>query len=108
MPMFLTLIGMSGVGKSACAAALAARGFQVIDCDALIAARLQAVTGYSEASLEELGRWMGFPYEADFRRREDLFMACEQDVLRDVLAQATASTATQNCVIDTGGSVIYA
>jgi shikimate kinase len=87
---------------------LAAHGFQVIDCDALIAAKLQAMTGYSGTSLEELGQWMGFPYEADFQRREALFLACEQDVLRDVLAQATASTATQSCVIDTGGSVIYA
>lgn len=106
--MFLTLVGMSGVGKSACATALAACGFQVIDCDTLIAAKLQMMTGYSGTSLEELGRWMGFPYEADFQRREALFLACEQEVLRDVLAQATASTTTENCVIDTGGSVIYA
>lgn len=106
--MFLTLVGMSGVGKSVCAAALAARRFQVIDCDALIAAKLQSITGYSGTSLEELGRWMGFPYEADFQRREALFLECEQEVLRDVLAHAAARTATQNCVIDTGGSVIYA
>lgn len=106
--MFLTLVGMSGVGKSVCAATLAARGFQVIDCDALIAAKLQVITGYTGASLEELGRWMGFPYEASFQQREALYLACEQDVLRDVLLQATATAATQNCVIDTGGSVIYA
>ncbi|HEY0736739.1 MAG TPA: shikimate kinase [Herpetosiphonaceae bacterium] len=107
--MILTLMGMSGVGKTVCAAKLAAHGFQVIDCDALIAARLQAIADGSGSSLEELGRWMGFPYEADFRRREALYLACEQDVLRDVLAQAMASTATEtSCVIDTGGSIIYA
>lgn len=105
--MFLTLMGMSGVGKTVCATKLAAHGFEVIDCDALIAARLQALDGGSGSSLEEIGRWMGFPYEADFRRREALYLACEQDVLRDVVDQATASTGT-NCVIDTGGSIIYA
>lgn len=105
--MFLTLMGMSGVGKTVCAAKLAAHGFQVIDCDALIAARLQVIDSGSGRSLEEIGRWMGFPYEAEFRRREALYLACEQEVLRDVLAQATASTGT-NCVIDTGGSIIYA
>lgn len=107
--MFLTLMGMSGVGKTVCAAKLAAHGFQVIDCDALLAHKLQATSGASGSSLEEIGRWMGFPYEADFRRREALYLECEQDVLRDVLAQATASAATgTNCVIDTGGSIIYA
>ncbi|HEY0606237.1 MAG TPA: shikimate kinase [Herpetosiphonaceae bacterium] len=107
--MILTLMGMSGVGKTVCATKLAAHGFQVIDCDALLAAKLQAIVADSGMTLEEIGRWMGFPYEADFRRREALYLACEQNVLHDVLAQTTASAATEtNCVIDTGGSIIYA
>src|SRR5262249_6539423 len=48
------------------------------------------------------------PYEAGFRRREALYLACEADVLRDVIAHAAICAYNQtNCVIDTGGSAIY-
>jgi shikimate kinase len=60
-------------------------------------------------SLAEIGRWMGLPYQADFRRREALYLAGEVDVLRDVIARATICAYHRtNCVIDTGGSAIYA
>ena len=107
--MLLTLIGMSGAGKTFWATRLAAHGFTVIDCDALLATKLQPVSGITGTSLEEIGQWMGFPYEADFRRREALYLACEMDVLRDVVARAiTWADTPTNTVIDTGGSVIYA
>src|SRR5215213_2938452 len=107
--MILTLIGMSGAGKTFWAAKFAAQGFLVIDCDALLATKLQTLVGRSGTTLEEIGRWMGFPYQADFQRREALYLACEMDILRDVIAQASACAVTQtNYLIDTGGSIIYA
>ena len=107
--VILTLIGMSGAGKTVWATKLAAHGFTVCDCDALLATKLQTIAGHTGASLEEIGRWMGFPYQADFRLREALYLTCEMDILRDVVAGAIACTSTQtNAVIDTGGSVIYA
>jgi shikimate kinase len=107
--MILTLIGMSRAGKTFWASRLEAHGFRCFHCDRLLAAKLNAITGASGATLEEMGRWMGMPYEPDFRRREALYVACETDVLRDVIASA-ASCADNgpNCVIDTGGSAIYA
>jgi shikimate kinase len=107
--MILTFMGMSGAGKSFWAAKFAAHGFTVVDCDALIAARIQALGEQVGSSLEEVGQWMGMPDQPGFREREALFMACEADVLRAVLARALTWAAAQtNCVIDTGGSIIYA
>lgn len=107
--MILTFMGMSGAGKSHWATKLAAQGFRVVHCDALIAAQLQALDGAIGTSLDEVGRWMGLPYQPDFRRREALYLACEADTLRDVIARAAGWAADQSdCVIDTSGSVIYA
>jgi shikimate kinase len=106
--MILTLLGMSGAGKTVWATKFAAHGFRVFDCDALIATKLQTIVGQIGATLEEIGRWMGFPHQADFRRREALYLACEMDILTDVITRATACVSTQtNCVIDTSGSVVY-
>ncbi|MEN9937495.1 MAG: hypothetical protein RLZZ387_4074 [Chloroflexota bacterium] len=107
--MMLTLIGMSGAGKSFWAAKFATQGFVVIDCDALLTSKLQSLVGESGSCLEQIGRWMGFPYQADFPRREALYLTCEMAILTDVIAQAKACAASQtNCLIDTGGSIIYA
>jgi shikimate kinase len=100
---------MSGAGKSFWAAKFAAQGFSVVDCDALIAARIQALGEQLGTSLEEVGQWMGMPDQPGFRRREALYLACETGVLRDVLDRAVAWAASHtNCVIDTSGSAIYA
>lgn len=107
--MILTLIGMSGAGKTYWAMRLAARGFACFDCDALLCARVAAASGRPVATLTEAGRWMGLPYEEGFRRREALYLACEAEVLRDVAARAALCAYDRaDCVIDTGGSAIYA
>src|SRR3954454_17774441 len=109
MPMILTFMGMSGAGKSFWAAKFAAQGFTVVDCDALVAASLQTLIGQIGTSLDEVGQWMGLPDQPGFRQREALYLACETDMLRAVVARALAWAAAQaDCVIDTGGSIIYA
>jgi shikimate kinase len=101
---------MSGVGKTFWATQLASHGFMHIDCDTLIATRLRReVAGIDGISLADVGRWMGFPHEPGFRRREALYLAHEMDALRSVIAQARqCADSRSDCVIDTGGSVIYA
>ena len=107
--MILTLIGMSGAGKSFLAAKFAAHDFLLVDCDALLATKLQSLLGPVGSTLEQIGRWMGLPYHPHFRQREALYLACEMLTLRDVIGQAKACAASQtNCLIDTGGSIIYA
>jgi shikimate kinase len=107
--MILTFMGMSGAGKSFWAAKFAAQGFTVVDCDALIATSLQILIGQIGTSLDEVGQWMGLPDQPGFRQREALYLACETDMLCAVVARALAWAAAQaDCVIDTGGSIIYA
>jgi len=103
--MILTFMGMSGAGKSFWAAKFAAQGFTVVDCDALVAASLQTLIGQIGTSLDEVGQWMGLPDQPGFRQREALYLACETDMLRAVVARALAWAAAQaDCVIDTGGN----
>ena len=106
--MRIGLIGMSGAGKTSLALKLAAAGYEHIDCDRLIAARLSAALGRPLATVDDLGEWLGFPYEAGFRDREARFLACEIAVLREI-AERLARTGGngQNVVVDMGGSAIY-
>jgi shikimate kinase len=107
--MILTFMGMSGAGKSFWAGKFAAQGFIVVDCDTLVGTRLQALVGQIDTSLDQVGQWMGLPDQPGFQKREAMFLACETDMLRDVIARAASwAAAGADCVIDTGGSIIYA
>jgi shikimate kinase len=107
--MRIGLIGMSGAGKTSWAMKLAAAGFEHIDCDRQIAAKLSAALDRPLTTMDDLGAWLGYPYEAGFRDREARFLAYEFAVLReiaDLLAERSAHA--QNLVVDMGGSAIYA
>ena len=56
--MILTLIGMSGAGKTFWATRLAAQGFTYFHCDALLAGKLRTLTDQAGSSLPEIGRWI--------------------------------------------------
>jgi shikimate kinase len=106
--MRIGLIGMSGAGKTSLALKLAAAGFEHIDCDRLIAARLSTTLDRPLATLDELGAWLGFPYEADFRVKEARYIDCEIAVLGEVAERlADVNGHKQNMVVDMGGSAIY-
>src|SRR5262245_38108066 len=107
--MRIGLIGMSGAGKTSWARKLAAAGFEHIDCDRLIAVRLSAELNRSLATVDEVGEWLGFPYEAGFRIREAHYIACEIAVLQEVADKlAKREHHGQHLIIDMGGSAIYA
>jgi shikimate kinase len=106
--MRIGLIGMSGAGKTSIALKLAAAGFEHIDCDRLIAAKLSVALGRPLATLDDLGAWLGFPYEVGFRDKEARYIACEIAVLREIADRlARTSGHQQNLVVDMGGSAIY-
>jgi shikimate kinase len=106
--MQIGLIGMSGAGKTSLALKLAAAGFEHIDCDRLIAAKLSAELDQPLVTVDDLGAWLGFPFEAGFRDKEARYLECEIAVLREIAERlAHANGHEQNLVIDMSGSAIY-
>ena len=108
--MRLSLIGMSGSGKSYWSAKLAECGFRHFCCDALIAARLAPELIRPDESRITMGEWMGFPYESHYAEHEARYLACEVAVLEETLdgLGRRANDSEEDVVVDTTGSVIYA
>lgn len=100
----LSLIGMSGVGKSFWAKRLEADGWVRRDCDGEIAAALGTLVRPEpgEEPVHALGRWMGMPWHEGYAAREAEYLALEERVTRTALAELPARG-----VLDTTGSVIY-
>lgn len=105
--MKIGLIGMSGTGKTTWAKRLHAAGFTCYHCDDEIANRLQTQGILPISNFNEMGKWMGFPYEPGFAEREQQYLALEHATLSDILDTLDTLPPQQNAVIDTTGSVIY-
>lgn len=107
--MHLSLIGMSGSGKSIWAMKLAEHGFRRYCCDDLIAAKLASELTRSDGAAMELGEWMGFPYEPRYKGRESKYLSFEIDVLAEILEylESRENDGEEEIVIDTTGSAIY-
>jgi hypothetical protein len=106
----ISLLGMSGVGKSHWAKVLVARGWLRIDCDGEIAERLGEIVSVREGEepVNALGTWMGMPWTAGYRAREAAYLALEGEVTRSALDRARDAAARgRDVVIDCTGSVIY-
>ncbi|MGQ9546997.1 MAG: shikimate kinase [Roseiflexus sp.] len=102
--MVIGLIGMAGIGKSRWAARLADAGFTALHCDDLIAERLRNEQNADTVTVYDIGRWMGFPYEAHYAARERIYLACEQEVMIGIAERIAKE---DNIVIDMTGSVVY-
>ena len=96
----LSLIGMSGMGKTYRSRQLTELGFRHLCCDDLIAeaARLP-LPAINEAGL---AAWMAEPYSEGYPEREQKYLEAEEAVTRHALLDIK-----QNTLIDTTGSVIY-
>ena len=107
--MRLSLIGMAGSGKSYWSMKLVEHGFRRFCCDDLIAAKLDPELTRPDGTTMELGQWMGFPYEPHYRERESKYLACEIEVLTEILEylESRKSNPEEKIVLDTTGSVIY-
>ena len=103
----LSLIGMSGAGKSHWAQKLAAAGFRVIGVDDRIEKKLApelAARGYR--GIGGVAAWMGWPDDPAYRERERKYLECEVISMREVLDEIQASGA-EGIILDTTGSVVY-
>ena len=104
--MRLTLIGMSGAGKSHWSRNLEKAGFRRLCCDDLIAVRLAPQLPPGRDRLHAMGTWLGLPDNPRYLEREAAYLNAEVDVLRRVLREGLLGDADP--VLDTSGSVIYA
>jgi shikimate kinase len=106
--MHLSLIGMSGSGKSYWSAKLTERGFRRFCCDDMITDKLAPALSRRDGTGMDLGEWMGFPYEPRYKEREAKYLACEIAVIGEILDYLCGNKPEEKVVVDTTGSVIYA
>lgn len=106
----LSLIGMSGSGKSIWSIKLSELGFKRFCCDDMITEKLAHELMRPNGTSMQLGEWMGFPYETDYERRESKYLDCEIKVLTGIIEylESADNQSQPHIVIDTTGSAIYA
>ena len=103
----LSLIGMSGAGKSYWAQKLAGAGFRVLSVDDRIEKKLApdlAAGGYS--GIGGVAAWMGWPDQQAYRERERKYLGCEIESMGEALDEIQES-GEEGIILDTTGSVIY-
>lgn len=106
--MHISLIGMSGVGKSHWSTKLASEGeFKRLCCDddieQILAPKL-AASGYPG----DMAGWMGQPYLGTSTERQALYLAHEADVMKGYLDKIQSGSAiAQPYVVDTTGSIVH-
>ncbi len=107
--MRLTLIGMSGCGKSHWSKALVQQGFMRFPCDELIARKLSACLKNHHGSKLELGEWMGFPFQSGYHDRERRYLDAEEEVVRAIVEDFESGKLDHgmDIVVDSTGSLIY-
>ena len=107
--MRITLVGMSGSGKSYWSRKLKKQNFKCFSCDDLIAERLFPEVPKQTNAIQILGEWMGYPFQPDYEKKESDYLNAEIAVLAEILEylRLTQSSGTENVVIDSTGSVIY-
>ena len=105
--MIVSLIGMSGSGKTYWSCRLADFGFQRISCDDRIENELRSQLSLDACSgIKGVARWMGQPYEPGYREREAAYLAAETKVVQEIL-ETLVRGMTRDLVIDTTGSVVH-
>lgn len=103
----ITLIGMSGLGKSYWSRMLSQKGFRRFCCDDIISDRLLNPWHEPKSKVGCLGQWMGFPFQREYRTREKRYLAAETDVLLDIIAYVETTGPHEKIAIDTTGSAPY-
>lgn len=106
-PIVISLVGMSGSGKSRWSKKLAEKGFRRICCDDLIEKDLAVeMKENGVEGIHGVARWMGHPYEEQFKRNQEMYLNSEIRNMRKIIDQLKRGV-SENTVIDTTGSVIY-
>jgi shikimate kinase len=104
--MFLTLVGMSGIGKTYWSQKIAAFGFKRFGCDDLISDRLAKEEGVAAEDFP-MHQWVGYPYEEQHASRAKRYLETEIKMMQEILEYLSKTNSDENIVIDTTGSFIY-
>ena len=105
--MFITLIGMSGIGKSYWSKKLEQHDFIRFGCDDLITEYLAKKLGFANAMEFDMHAWVGYPDETTHAERAKEYLQAEETVLMNIINNLEAANHQQNFVIDSTGSIIY-
>lgn len=103
----LAFVGMSNMGKTYWSKKFVELGFDHINCDDRIEAKLSpelSALGYS--GIADVSRWMGQPYDEQYASTQDRYLALERAVMEEVFAQVKEGL-QKNTIIDTTGSVVH-
>jgi shikimate kinase len=105
--LVLSFIGMSSIGKTAWSRKLALHGFKHINCDDIIEKELgEEISQLGYSGLEDVARWMGYPYEERYQKNEKKYLDLEIESMQKIYARISQGVQC-NTVIDTTGSVIH-
>ncbi len=108
--MIISLIGMSGSGKTYWAKQLSEKfGYKHFYVDALIKEKLEKEGALKGEDIDStLSSWMGQPYEGTYKTRSEKYLDKERSIMRNILKEIkNQQNNSQNVVVDTTGSVIY-
>ena len=106
--MQLTLIGMSGVGKSHWSKKMEALGYLRYSCDELIAERLGTELGKKGKTTVNLAKWMGQPYSKGYQETEALYLELESAVIEQICDELEHGIQKDKpVVVDSTGSLVY-
>lgn len=108
--MIISLIGMSGSGKTYWAKQLSERfGYTHFYVDALIKERLEKEGILKGEDVNStLSSWMGQPYEATYKTRSEKYLDEEREIMESIFKEIEDELNNSiNVVVDTTGSVIY-
>lgn len=103
----LSLIGMSGAGKSHWARKLAGAGFRVIGVDDRIERQLAPeLAAGGHRGIGGVAAWMGWPNDPAYRDHEKKYLEYEVQSMGEALDEIQTS-GEEGIVLDTTGSVVY-
>ena len=108
--MIITLIGLSGSGKSFWARRFAQElGYKRICCDDLIEDKLREdLESAGINGIRGVAYWMGQPYEPSFAEHQALYLQHEEQTLIEIAEYLkTKNREKDDLIIDTTGSFIY-